>query len=185
MGLSEATMLAIGSIAMSGVSAFVQIQNAKANAKATAEAARQTFEAQDAELTRQQKEANRVAAEEKSDVIRRADAELGTIRAAAGGMGASGTSFLRLVNEVGAVEGMDLGRVASNRKGHSEALQAQKRAARQGQINTTTQAYNRAKSEITSAALGFVTSGLQIASTAYYRSKRSETDKNKRKKKRT
>lgn len=159
MGLET---LAIAGLALSAVSSFASIGQAQAQAGAAKKAAAANYQLQSEELTRRQKEENRLAAEKKSDVIRKADQQLGAVRTAQAEMGASPVSFMRLFSEVGGVEGLDLSRIEGNRKNTIEALQAGKKAAGQEYANTITSANNQYKAAVTSAALGFVSSGLQI-----------------------
>ena len=169
MGLETAAILAIGSMAMAGVTTFVSIQQANSQAEAAGRAANATFVERDAELTRQQDESNRLADEDRSDVVRRADQELGSLRVAMGELGASATSQAALLSEIGAVEGINLGRIEGNRKNSIESLQAGKRAAKVGYNNTVTQAYNQAKASNTNALLNFAATGLQIGGGEYAR----------------
>jgi HAMP domain-containing protein len=160
-------------IALSAVSSFAQASQAKKQAHATADAARDSANLRMSELTRQQEETNRVAREDRSDIMRRADQELGAIRVAAGEVGATDSSFARMVQELGYVEGLDLSRIESNRKARIDALQSAKTSTRQDYLNTTTQAFNQAKAATTNAILGFVGSALQIGA-SYNRQSRIE-----------
>lgn len=167
MSITAGTALLIGSLAMSAVSTFVGIRNARSQAKAQQEAARNTAIAQIREAGRQQVQVNKSAQNDKSDVIRKAEQQLGTLRVA--GAAAGDTSLVRMFAEVGATEGLDLGRIEANRQGTIDALEARKNNAAQGYIDTSTIAYNRATSEITSNVLGFVGSGLKIGAGYYAR----------------
>lgn len=180
MGLEIGTMLAIGSLAMSGVTAFVQAGQAKSNAEAEAEAAAQENTLRQQELTRQQEEVQGIAREERSDVVRRANRELGTIRAMAGEMGASRGAFARMVAELGGAEGIDIARINRNRDNRVDSLQASKVSSTQSYANRVTRANNQASSQITSAALGFVGSGLQIGSGYYQRQQDLNLAQNRR-----
>ncbi len=164
-GITTGTALAIASVASVAVAAagtVMQIQQSKSAAKAAGRAAEANFNAQNAELTRQQNETNRLAAQDKSDVVRRADAELGTLRVAGAEAGASNSSFLRMVNELGYVEGTDLSRIEGNRKASNDSLQSAKEAAKAGAQNQATLAYNQSQSNISQAAIGFAGTALQI-----------------------
>jgi type II secretory pathway pseudopilin PulG len=85
--------IAVAGLALSAVSTFAQMRSASDAAQGEMDAAAATAKLQMAEATRQQEETNRVATEDKSDVIRRANYELGTIRATASELGAGGTSL--------------------------------------------------------------------------------------------
>lgn len=164
------TALIVGSLALSAVSAMGAISASKQQGAATREAAGENLALQTTEFRRQQEVVNEISQEEKSDVIRRADQQLGSIRATAGEVGASASSVVRLLAEVGGVEGTDLSRIESNRRNKVESLQTSKRAAGQDYTNTVTASYNKQKTEKTGAILGFVSSGLQIGGAAYGRS---------------
>lgn len=179
MGLETVGIgLAIGSLLVSGISSFVGMAQAGAQADAAAAAAEANFEREQEELTRQQRETNRIAREEKSDVIRKADQQLGTIRAAAGEAGASATSMVRMLVELGGAEGTDLSRIERNRENRVEALQSSKKASAQGYTNTVTRAYNEAQSRQIDSILGFVGSGLQIGSSYYAAQQQLELARN-------
>ena len=168
MGLETATLLAIGSMATTAVSTFVSMGQAESQSEAREAAARRTREARYTEATRRQEETNRVAQEKKSDVIRQAEAELGALRVAGGETGATPGSMTRMIAELGAVEGIDLGRIEKNRKSDVAKLQQDKKNASTAYTNTVTEAYNTAASETTNAVLGFAGSALQIG-TDYHR----------------
>jgi hypothetical protein len=180
MGLSIGTYLMIGQFAFSALSTFSQIGSANASFAAEQQAADANFELNQAEAQRQQVEANRIAAEDKSDIVRRADAELSTIRAQVGDIGAGNTSLIRALVEVGGVEGLDLSRIEANRLGRVGQLQAAKKSGAQVYANTITKARNIQTSTIYGAKLGFIGSGLQIGASAYDRSIREEIAQNKR-----
>ena len=173
MGIDPFTALAIGSLALSGVTMFAQQSQAKAAAAAEQAAAERNFALRNEELTRQQVETNRIAMEDRSDIIRRANQELGAIRVASGEVGASQSSFVRMVAELGATEGIDLSRIESNRKNQVASQQASKRSAAVDYSNTVTRARNEYKSAVTNSVLGFVGSGLQIGG-SYYRGRAAQ-----------
>lgn len=173
-------ILAAGSLALSAVTAFTGTQRARANAEAEADAAAQEFALQQTELTRQQREAQGIAQEERSDVVRRANQELGTLRAMTGEMGASPNAFARMVAELGGAEGIDLARINRNRDNRVSALQASKDSSSQQYTNRATAAYNQGKSQITSSVLGFVGSGLQIGAGYQARQQDLEIARNQR-----
>lgn len=180
MGIETAMLLAIGSVALSGVTSFVQAGAAHKQAEQAAQAAADTATHRMRELTRQQEEVQRIAREDRSDVMRRASQELGAIRVAAGEVGATDNAFLRMVQELGYVEGVDLSRIESNRRNQIEALQEEKKAVSQGYLNTTRQLFNQARVQKTQAVLGFVGSALQIGATYDYRSRQLEAMRNRR-----
>jgi hypothetical protein len=171
--------IAVASLALSAVSTFAQARASSEAAQGEMDAAAATAKLQMAEATRQQEETNRVATEDKSDVIRRANYELGTIRVTASELGAGGSSLSRLATELGAVKGTDLGRIESNRAGSVAALQSQKVAARQGAQNIISSAYQSAKAQRTAAVLGFAGTALSIGGGYYKDQAMLEAQKNK------
>lgn len=107
----------------------VQMRNAAAQKQA--EAMQQAAQAAVDELTRQQIEGERIASEQKSDTIRRANRALGSIRAMAAENGASGTTSLtRIIVDMAANEGRDLGRIENNRVARAQVLQSKKIAVK-------------------------------------------------------
>lgn len=167
MGLE--TALAVGGLALGAVSAGTQTFMSSQHAAAQVDAAKLNFEFQNAELTRQQAEINRVAEEDKGDATRQAEQALGAIRVAAGELGASGaTSYIRMLAELGGVEGRDLSRIERNRKEAVASVQASKRAAAVSGQNVVRQAQNEQTVDTVDAALGFIGTGLQIG-TGYHR----------------
>jgi hypothetical protein len=117
-----------------------------------------------AETQRQQDENNRIATEKKSDRIRAANQELGTIRAAAGEMGlASMTPF---VVEVGYNEGADLSRIEANRQGQEDSLTAQAKAGQTAAMSNIQNAYGEANAVSTSALFKSIGHGLQLGASA-------------------
>ncbi len=174
------TFLTIGKLIFSGVSAIVSARQAQQQADAQFAAQLQNFNNQQTELTRQQTEANRIAEEEKSDTVRRANQELGSIRVAAGEQGASESSALRIANELFFVEGLDLSRTEKNRLNRVTSLQSSKDSSRQGQQNIITQSFNEASRTLTSSVLGFFGSGLQILGDVDKRNREADRRRNRR-----
>ena len=173
------TGLLIGSLALATVSAGAQMFMSSQQAAAQVDAAQQQFEFHDAELTRQQTEINRIAEEDKSDITRRVEHELGAIRAAAGELGASGnTSYIRMLAELGAVEGIDLSRIESNRTGAITSAQSSKRAASISGQNVVQYAQKRQTAKTVDSVLGFVGTGLQIGTNHHRRQEELERLKN-------
>ena len=160
--------LAIASTAVSVVSTFAQMGAANAQFAAQSAAAQRQAQAQIDEATRQQQQVNEDAASQKSERIRRADRELGTLRASMAERGVSGATFTGLVSQVAFFEGLDLSRIETNRARNIEAGEAAKRAAREGAITTIDIAENQRNVAITGAVFQGVGSGLQIG-TSYVR----------------
>ena len=158
MCFSAGTMMAL-SLAASAVQTVISISQANAQEDAAYEAALRNFEVADAENTRLQNEAIEIAEENKSDRMRQANAELGSIRVIEG---LSDASRQALVINAAYNEGLDLSRIDKNLDRQNEALQSNKRAAKVGYLNATTLASNQASSSRTSAVMGFVGSGLSL-----------------------
>lgn len=155
------TIAIIGLVVAAAGGAFA-IQQAQETANAASQAAEANLRGAETEAARQRKEVDRISQEEKTDVVRRADAELGAILAVEGEFGASPSTFSRLVQEVSFLEGIDLSRTDSNRESRLGAIDAGVEAARQGATNSITFARNAERAAITKGILGFVGSGLQI-----------------------
>lgn len=150
------TLLAVGSLVAGLASSAVQMQAGRAAASAQAEQANQQAQYQYAELGRQQERQDAAAKEQKSDRMRKADAELATLRVQAG---EQGQNFDRMALNIGYVEGLDLSRIESNRRETIDSLQSQKTAAYMS-------ASNAGKSAAASARNSTIGAGLQFAGTA-------------------
>lgn len=105
---------------------------------------------------------NEEAAQQQSDIMRRASAQLGQLNAVAGDLGMGGTSMVRAISEIGGVEGTDLARVESNRKYKNDmaALQSSAAAA-QAEFGLSEQ-QAKADNAVTSGVLSGIGSGLSI-----------------------
>lgn len=174
-------MLMIGQAVLGVVTGFAQMSQARAAQQAANEAATRQIKATYDEVSRQQKEVNRIAVEQASDRIRAANAELGTVRTSAGERGVSGTTMVSFARAIGALEGMDLSRIEKNRQSNIAAGEAAKRDAQNNYITAVTIAANQASAATTSAWLGMAGSGLQIGASyagyqqrqSYYQNKRA------------
>jgi hypothetical protein len=162
--MCDPVTLAIASVAMSGVGAMAQASQADAMRDAEIAAANREQALVNEENTRIQNEINEDAVNAAKDEVRAANDELSTIRAAAGEIGASATSETGLVVEVAYNEGVNLGRIETQRERDVESAQFAKRAGAVSALNRTTLANNRAAAAKTSAALGFAGSALNIGS---------------------
>lgn len=163
MGDPLSTGLAIAQAGIGVVSAFGQQSNAKRQEDdAKKAAAKQTGEVY-VEVARQQSEVNRIAAEQVSDRIRAANADLGAARVAAAERGVSGSTMSAITRTLGYLEGADLSRIEANREANIQAGEAQKRSAKNGFFETVTIAANQRNVATTSAWLGAAGSGLAIA----------------------
>ena len=166
IGTTTAIALAI-TAAVTAATTAMQVSAANSAAEQNARFQQENAEAQNRELSRQQRAVRDQAREEKSDVIRAAERELGSLRVAEGAAGLTSTAFLGLVNEVASLEGIDLSRIDRNERDKLDALQAQKEAAARGATNNII-AFNTEASISNQKAIGTaVGSGLQIGMKVY------------------
>lgn len=163
---AAAPFLSIGSAVLSAGMGFLQAsqeagaqrQMAAINAK---QAAMQT-QAQYDEVDRQQRKVNEVAEEQRSDRMRKARQELGTMRVLVGERGVSDTTGQALMGEVGYFAGLDLSRIESNRADNIEQGEAAKRAAQQGGLNSIEIAQNQVKVANKGVNMALLGTGIQI-----------------------
>jgi len=151
----------VAMLALSAASAAMQMEQAQQAQDDANAAAAANYQMVAEENQRLMVENNEIAVEQKSDRLRDANLELGTLRAASE-LGISDTSMTGLVVQMGYNEGLDLSRIEGNRRRQQDSLEASTKAGRTGYLNTTQRAANQANTARTNAALGFVSSGLQI-----------------------
>ncbi len=163
MGDPITTTLAIAQIGFGAVGAMTQASAARRQEQQSNDASRKQTKAIYSEVGRQQVEVNRIATEQASDRIRVANADLASARVAALERGVSGTTMSALVRKIGYLEGADLSRIEYNRKSNIDAGEASKASAKNGYIESVAIAANQRNVSTTSAMLGAVGSGLQIA----------------------
>lgn len=164
MGLPVITTgLAIASTGI-GIASAVSQQSAADQQAADQKAAlaKQTA-ATYTEVDRQEREVSRVAAEQSSDRVRAADAELASARVASLERGSSGSTMMAIARQIGYLEGADLSRIETNRQSNIAAGEAQKVSAKNGYFEGVNIANNQKSVATTSAWLGAVGSGLSIA----------------------
>jgi len=154
--------IAVMSAAMSFMQAKQQADNQAKMASIEAKQANKQAIAQYAEVDRQQREVNRVAEEQRSDRMRKARQELGTMRVLVGERGASDATGNAMMNEVGYYAGLDLSRIESNRQDNIAQGEAAKKAAQQGALNTLEIAKNQASVANKTVNMALVGSGIQI-----------------------
>ena len=146
---------------------FMQSRSEAANTqKMAAIQARQAVEqttAQYVEVDRQQRKVNRIAEEQRSDRMRKAYSEMGTMRVLAGERGASSQTTNALLSEVGYLAGLDLSRIEQNRKANINAGEASKKAAHQGAVNVIDIAKNQSRVASKTVGMSLLGTGLQIA----------------------
>jgi Zn-dependent metalloprotease len=164
MAITTTSAILIGiTVAAAAAAAAQQAAAASAAARATEKAARANNEIAQEELSRQQTEVQEAEQEEKSDRMRQADRELGSLRVAEDQLGLTSTAFLGFVNEVAAIEGIDLARISDNAEEQRAALQSRKEAVAQDAINNINQANIQASNDKNKAVVGAVGSSLQIS----------------------
>lgn len=159
MGLPAAAMLAFSVLS---TVASAKMQADAANAAAEDQAA--IAQAQINEIERQKGEVNKQADDEKSLRVRQAEADLARARVAS----AEGFGMInREIGEIGYVEGFDLSRIESNRKGQMAAMRSQQEAAKQGGVMAYNNAKRTSSAARTSAVLGTIGAGVSIGASAY------------------
>jgi hypothetical protein len=145
---------------------FMQSRDEAANqmkmASIQAKQAAQQTQAQYTEIDRQQRRVNEVAEEQRSDRMRKARQELGTMRVLVGERGSSETTGNALMSEVGYFAGLDLSRIESNREDNIAQGEAAKKAAQQGGLNTIEIAKNQASVASKGINMALIGTGLQI-----------------------
>lgn len=187
--MSKTALMAAG-IALSAAGSFMQYQQANAAAEMQQQAAAAEYEQaqetawtnlknQEEEFTRQQELVDRKAKDEKSDLTRRLNAELGALRVAIGEGGAAGSNnAIAMFNDQSYLGGVELSRVEANRKENLEAIDADKRVAGQQFVNvnntaslnyaiSSAEARMRASAARTNAFIGTLSSGVRIVSQGY------------------
>lgn len=135
-------------------------------------AAKLQAEAEYAEANRQIAEAQFKEVEDKSDLIRSANEELGTMRAAETSLTEGSLGNLFFENDY--AHSVDLIRVGEHTDKLIESGRASKSASSQGYVNTVTMASNNAQNALlranaskNSATMGFISSGIQLGAGAY------------------
>ena len=181
MGMDPATMMAI-SIATSAITGGMQAMAAQQQAEQQAaiarqqrdaeiKAARQQAEAEFAEANRQIAEAQEKEVEDKADLIREANEELGTLRAAETALtdGSLGNLFFENAFQHSA----DLVRITENVDKLVDAQESSKLASSQGFSNAVTIANNnatntivRARANARSAKISAIGSTLNVAASS-------------------
>lgn len=157
-----ATALMIGQVAMQGVSAFAQAGAAGRNAQATYEAQEANERLLQVDVGRRRAE-NRVSyTEAVSDRVAKANQEIAIAQVMAGQRGSSISTRESIVRHLAAVEGTDISRHRRTFKSNNSALTSELEARGQQSRNANVRAYNKAKTQTTSAWLGALGSGLRI-----------------------
>lgn len=165
-GYVSATV-AVLALVSSTTMGVMQMQAADEQARKQEDALRRSYAAASAENTRLEAENNRIADEQKSDVVRKAEGELGTIRVAAAELGMSDASLTGAYAQQGYAIGMDLSRLEKNRSSQEQALQAQKLAGAMGTQASVTATWNQASNSNTQAIGSMIGSALSIGGKVY------------------
>jgi len=146
MGLEVGTLMAIGT----AISAATAVGGAVMSASAQSAAAKR----QQQEIYRQQQALRKQEAEQKSDRMRKANAELGTLRAMELGSAASKSRF---GIELGYITGVDLGRIGTSFDEQILGLQSQSTVAGQQAGMAWDSALYTSATSIVGAGLGAYT----------------------------
>lgn len=174
------TGLAIAQVGIGVANSIAQANAAQVQKDATVSAAEKQTAATYGEIDRQQIEVNRIAAEQVSDRVRAADAELASAQVAAGERGVSGTTMGAMVRSISYLEGADMSRIRSNADANIAAGEASKTSAKNGYLETVNIANNQQSVTNTSAFLGAVGSGLSIAGNYFNQSQQLNAAQNLR-----
>lgn len=144
--MGEMAMM-VASMAFKGLEMMSQNAALKQQQRARDEQARLEVE----ELKRQQRRADLIAQEEKSDVARAFDLELGSLIAASADGGVTAAALARAGGAAGAIAGLDTARIESNR----QEAQSGRRAESLAIIMENAAARKQTKSAIASNTLSF------------------------------
>lgn len=143
------------------------------------EAERLNLLATDAENHRAAVSANDQALEATTDRARQAVAELGSLRVAAGELGATGRSAALLTAGTAYAAGADKGRIESNRQGQIQQIKADSRAGRRSFLSNTTLALNTTRATVLSNNLSAAGSLLKAGGNAALQGNRLNQAQNK------
>ena len=175
---ATSTLVGAG-IALSAISAAMQISMAQSAAAAEKDAQHQRQQFAFDELGRQQETALEIGQEQKQDRSDAADKEIQMVRALMAEKGGlQSGNFEALVRKVGYYEGKDLGRIEGNVQREVESLQAQKRSVAISAANAVNAANRNALAASIGAGVQFGNAVLKGANT-YYADKRDTTTTNK------
>ena len=161
------TGLAVAQVGLGVANSIAQANAAQQQYDATSAAAKKQIKATTAEIQRQEGEVAHIAAQQVSDRVRAANAELASARVAAMERGVSGTTMSAIARQIGYLEGADISRINENRDSNIAAGEASKASAKNGYLETIAIAGNQRNVANTSAFLGAVGSGLSIAGNYY------------------
>lgn len=157
-----AASLAFGGLQMMGQNNALEAQQAQRD-----ETARRQIE----ELARQQERADQVAAEEKSEVAREFDLAMGTLIAAGADGGVTSAGLARSGGAAGAVAGLDMARIESNR----QEGQSARRADGLSTISENSAQRKATQMSITNNTIGFFGNAAGTVSNYAYRAEQKKT----------
>lgn len=157
---ATAVALSVASAAASAGGGFITANRQAKAASRRADAANRNHLMVTQENRRLQNETNRIRTERKSDRVRQANAELGTIRAASGELGLGHTT--PFVTEAAYNEGLDLSRIDTNADNQIQRIQASSKASHLSTLAEVQGAMSEAKAAKTGALLNALGSGLHI-----------------------
>lgn len=148
--------------AVAGTAASVSSQNRAARQSYAASAG--NAQRAGVENARLQRSVLSQSVQDMTDRMRQANAELGTINAAAGDAGIAGRSLAALQMEQAYVTGLDLGRIQDAAENQIETIQSQSEAGVAAAADSNRSVYQQTSASNTGAFLSLAGSGLQIAS---------------------
>lgn len=166
--MADPFTLMISQVALSGVTAFAQMSQARADAEAAYAANEQNLKLLSDDIARQKEESIASEQEALSDRVMRANQEIAAAELMALERGSSGTTMQSMVRHLATVEGIDLTRINRSYKSQQDALDSQLEAGVTSYNQSNRQAHNQARTRSTSALLGGIGSGLQIGSGYLY-----------------
>lgn len=181
MGLEPASWIALGSLALTAVGTFAAVGSANRQQAQQQQIAQQQYAAADAEyelnnkqIAGQRDDVNEVAAEEKSDRMRRAIYELGALQTGVSESGLGIATGSRIEAEAAYAGGVDLSRIESNRQrrqGNLDTQAEQVRLNREARVQSTYQNLQvvgaNTQAAKTGAVLGGVGASLQVGDRLY------------------
>lgn len=157
--------MAMAKMAMDTIGAVMAYRRAVADNRRVQRQELKNLNAVYNETTHRETKINEAAQADHSDRVRQANRDIGTLRVAAGEMGATATSSTLMAGGVGFAEGLDLGRIESNRVEQGRGVRSANEEQRQVYKEKTREAYRRARNARTNIFFVAGGSALQVGST--------------------
>lgn len=162
--MADPFTLAIGQVALAGVSGFAQASAASQNASATYAANEEQMALLSEDIDRRKAENRSMYQDSVSDRVLQANQEIAATQLLAMERGVGGTTMDAMTRHLATMEGIDLSRLKKTHDSQSDALDSQLKAGVRDANNSNAAAYREAKTQSTGAMLGMFGSGLQIMS---------------------